>query len=290
MLNKVFLSLFLSFGMSYGAYAQANTTQVENNRQKVVLKDLDFKTVMMAFYQKEIQFVKIPELDHEKLQYVGIKNDSNDSSVNESGVLIFSPAQSFINADNEARYLLSITKFDISGLNLAQVEMGKFRYSETSVYIFKKNDKGQFQLLSEIGENLLNDDFVYLPYSSDKIIHNIRDIGPKIKGYVEENENSQEGYSSTKLKIMPFDDQTYISTLEVAEIDLDNEISNDENKYNLKGKYKFLKSEHDGLYDIEIQYSGTKKLGEFETGKIVPMNETHIYQYNAKQQKYIRVK
>jgi len=290
MMHNILLSCVLFGGFITTVSAQIPLNTALKQKKPILLKDLDFKTVAMAFYQKDIQFVKIHELEHEKLQYVGVKNALDEQTVKENGVLIFSPAKAYQNTNNETRYLLTITKFAISGLNSPRVEMGKFEFSETMIYIFKKNDQGQFQLLSESSETLLNDDFVYLPYPSDKIIANIKSIGSKIKAYVEENEYSQEGYSSTKLRIMPFNDQPNIVSLKVAEIGKNNEATVNEKVYSNVGKYKFLKSEHDGLYDIEIKYTGTQRVDNSKGFVVKPMNETHIYQYNAKQQKYVRVK
>ena len=67
-------------------------------------------------------------------------------------------------------------------------------------------------------------------------------------------------------------------------------MTGDEQTYNTQGDYHFLDTEHDGLYDIEIQYSGTKRQYTATSYDIVPVNETHVYHYNEKQQKYIRVK
>lgn len=67
-------------------------------------------------------------------------------------------------------------------------------------------------------------------------------------------------------------------------------MTGDERTYNTQGDYHFLDTEHGGLYDIEIQYSGTKRQYAAATYDIVPVNETHVYHYNEKQQKYIRVK
>ncbi|MEG0486573.1 MAG: hypothetical protein RR575_01410 [Acinetobacter sp.] len=53
----------------------------------------------------------------------------------------------------------------------------------------------------------LNLDYNYVPYPSEEIIKNIKKIGPKIKGYVEEQTYSRQGYSFTKLYIVPFDEK-----------------------------------------------------------------------------------
>lgn len=64
----------------------------------------------------------------------------------------------------------------------------------------------------------------------------------------------------------------------------------DEQTYIKQGDYYFLNIERDGLYGINIQYSGTKRQYTTASYDIVPVNETHVYHYNEKQQKYIRVK
>ena len=52
----------------------------------------------------------------------------------------------------------------------------------------------------------MNADFNYLPYPTENIVKNIRKIGPRIKGYVEEQAYSRQGYSTSTLYIVPFDE------------------------------------------------------------------------------------
>lgn len=81
-----------------------------------------------------------------------------------------------------------------------------------------------------------------------------------------------------------------MTKLEVAQISNDNEVTGSDKIYNRQADYHFLSTQHNGLYDIEIQYSGTQQIYVEDIAKIIPMNETHVYQYNEKQQKYVRVK
>lgn len=264
----------------------------EKTTDKIRLKDLNFKTVMMALHQKDLKYINIPVLEQQQLQYVGIQHIENAQGEDTSGVLIFSPVKSYRNAQNELRYLFTITQRAISPYNSQELEFCGNCTSLTTVYIFKKNAEQHYQLLSQSQDEngWLNLDYNYVPYPSEEIIKNIKKIGPKIKGYVEEQEFSRQGYSFTKLYIVPFDENQTLRKLEVAEISNDNEVTGDERTYNTQGDYHFLDTEHGGLYDIEIQYSGTKRQYTATSYDIVPVNETHVYQYNEKQQKYIRVK
>ncbi len=263
-----------------------------SKEKQVVLKNLDFKTVMMAFYQKEIQHIKISQLDNGQAEYVGIQSAQNTGvTENATAVLVFSPAQSYRDIDNEIRYLLSITEVGVDesqeNLNFCGV-CATF----TQIYVFKKNNENQFVLLSKSiqDDGWLRGDLNYLPYPSEDIVKNIKMIGPKLKGYVEEQEYSRQGYSSTRLFIVPLDGNPRLKKLEVAGISHDNEVTGHEKIYNSQGEYHFLASEHDGLYDIAIHYSGTK--GVLREGKedIEVVNESHLYHYNEKKQQYLQVK
>ncbi len=78
-----------------------------SKEKQVILKNLDFKTVMMAFYQKEIQHIKISQLDNGQAEYVGIQSAQNTGVTEDAAaVLVFSPAQPYRDIDNEMRYLL----------------------------------------------------------------------------------------------------------------------------------------------------------------------------------------
>ena len=304
--RKVML-LSLLFGVSCSQLGFADHVSIKNaekttkqpieksvgkSTDKIVLKDLNFKTVMMALYQKDLQHVKIPVLEQQQLEYVGIQNIENAQGEDASGVLIFSPAKTYRNARNEVRYLFTITQRPISPYNSQELEFCGNCTSLTTVYIFQKNSDQHYELLSQSQDEngWLNLDYSYVPYPSNEIIQNIKKIGPKIKGYVEEQAFSRQGYSFTKLNIVPFDENPTFTKLEVAEISNDNEVTGDERIYHTQGDYRFLKTEHGGLYDIEIKYSGTKRQYTTTSYDIVPVNEIHVYHYNEKQQKYIRVK
>lgn len=290
MINKILLSCILMCCIHTELVAQP--VDAVTNKNKIALKDLDFKTVMKSFYQKQIQYVKIPQLDQSNIQYVGIKNAEYTHVFDrDDAVIVFSPASAYQNAQNELRYLISTTEVSIDKNNELLNFCGVCA-TFTKIYLFKKNALGQFELVSQSQDenSWMNADFNYLPYPTENIVKNIRKIGPRIKGYVEEQAYSRQGYSTSKLYIVPFDENPVMVKLEVAEIGNDNEVTGSDKIYNTQADYRFLSTEHDGLYDIEIHYSGTQQIYVGDIAKIVPINETHVYQYNEKQQKYIRVK
>lgn len=290
MINKILFSCILMCGIHTELVAQP--VDAVMNKNKIVLKDLDFKTVMKSFYQQQIQYVKIPQLDQSNIQYVGIKNAEYTHVFDrDDAVIVFSPASAYQNAQNELRYLVSTTEVSIDKNNELLNFCGVCT-TFTKIYLFKKNALGQFELVSQSQDenSWMNADFNYLPYPTENIVKNIRKIGPRIKGYVEEQAYSRQGYSTSTLYIIPFDENPVMVKLEVAEIGNDNEVTGSDKIYNTQADYGFLSTEHDGLYDIEIHYSGTQQIYVGDIAKILPINETHVYQYNEKQQKYIRVK
>ncbi|MCX5469099.1 hypothetical protein [Acinetobacter nematophilus] len=293
MIIKTFLfSCLLMWDIQATVVAQVNEKMPENHHTKIVLKDLDFKTVMNAFYRKQIQTTKIDQLDQQNIPYIGIKHAEYTNALNsDDAVVVFSPAHSYRNAQNELRFLFTTTEVSVDKNNHMLNFCGACA-AFTRIYIFKKNTSAQFELLSQSeGENSwMNADFNYLPYPTADIVKNIRRVGPKVKAYVEEQSFSRQGYSTTTLYIVPFDENPRIKKLQVAEISNDNEVTGSEKIYNTRGNYRFLTSEHNGLYDIEIRYSGTRQIYVADRAKIIPVNETHVYHYNEQQQKYIRVK
>lgn len=293
MITKTFLfSCFLMCSIHSSVVAQTNEKMFENHHAKTILKDLDFKTVINTFYQKQLQTTKIDQLDQQNISYIGIKNAEYTNALNsDDAVVVFSPARTYRNAQNELRYVFTTTEVSVDKNNHELNFCGACA-TFTRVYIFKKNASSQFELISQSQDenSWMNADFNYLPYPTSDIVKNIRKVGPQIKAYVEEQEFSRQGYSSTTLYIVPFDEKPYIKKLIVAEIGNDNEVSGSEQIYNTQGDYQFLSTVHDGLYDIEIAYTGTQRIYIADRAKIIPINETHVYHYNEKQQKYIRVK
>ncbi len=295
MIKKLLLSRILLSGLCFGfttqVMAEESIATPDNiETKKIVLKDLDFKTVMLALYQKDIKFLKVSELEQEKIQYVGMQGDQSENS--KDTVLAFNPAEVYKNAQNEDRYLLTVTQFFLSDAKPSDdhhILLGFPMGSDTQVFVFKKNLDQNFEIVSRsFDDTWSNQDWNYQPYPAGDIIKNIKNIGPEMLGYVEEKEQSAYGINETQLMVMALNDQAHIQKMKVAEIGLDNESSNEDKTYNMQAKYRFLKSEHDGLYDIEIKFSGTKK--DENADKIIPIKEIHVYQYNEKQQKYVRVK
>lgn len=293
MIAKTFLlSCLLMCSIHSRVVAQTNEKMVESYHPKIVLKDLDFKTVMKAFYQKQIEVTKINQLDQQNIPYIGIKNAEYTHALNsDHAVIVFSPAYTYRNVQNELRYVFTTTEISVDKDN-HEINFCGSCATFTQVYIFKKNTSGQYELISQSQDenSWMNADYRYLPYPSSEIVKNIRKVGPQIKAYVEEQEFSRQGYSSTTLYIIPFDEKPYIKKLIVAEISNDNEVTGSEQIYNTQADYHFLTTVHDGLFDIEIAYTGTQRIYHGDRAKIIPINETHVYHYNEKQQKYVRVK
>ncbi len=283
-MKKIVLMASLSVLCATSVLAEPPSVSVpQKQKQAVTLKNLDFKTVMMAFYQHKIRHVVIPELDAEKVQYVGSEADDIDT------VLIFYPAEKYTNAANEERYVLTVSEMGVDKGRKEIIYCGACAV-QTDVYLFSKTAQGQYQLVSQsVGENSwASSGYNISPYEPKAIVRQLELIGPKVKGYIEEDESGLQGYSITTLSIAPFDERSELKMDQIAEIRADDSATGADDTYAFEGQYRFLNSVHDGLYDIEIKYQGTQRADE--SRKIVPMNETRVYHYNAKQQKYIQVK
>lgn len=290
MIKKACLTLLILMINTISLAQTTNSAISAQSNQAVVLKDLNFKTVMMAFYQKQLKHIVIPELDQEKAEYVGIQSAEHTAiRADQAGVLIFSPAEIYHNLKQEKRYLLTITEFGVDADDRSLNFCGACA-SFTQVFIFKKNDADRFELVSRSDqeEGWMNGDFNFLPYPPKSLTENIRQIGPNVQAYVEEQEYSRQGYSSTTLYIMPLDENLRIIKMKVAEIGHDNEVTGHDQIYNMQGDYQFLNTQHNGLYDIEIKYSGTQQIDD-TNGKtiIVPKNTTEIYHYSKKMNQYM---
>lgn len=289
---KILFSLVLLCGFMGEAMAtpydeNLETHDIKNAQKTIILKNLDFKTVMMAFYQKDIQHIVIPELDKNKEQYVGMKKDQ-DGLVH---VLIYAKPKQYLDNQKQERYLLTVSQVVVDE-DLKEIQYCWVCTSSTDIYVFKINTDKKFELVaSATGEDgWWGDSREDNTFSPEMILGGLGPVGPQVKGYIEEIELSKQGYTTTTLFIAPFNDRKNLKKLEIANTYESNDITGDERVYKTQGKYQFLKSVHDGLYDIEIQYSGTQRKQTKDDFKVIPMRETHIYQYNEKQKKYVRVK
>lgn len=283
------LVLALFTGITVTHAKTDNSLSLEQAKQPVILKDLNFKTVMMAFYQKQLKHIVIPELDQEKVSYVGInKAEHTGISDDQPAVLIFSPAETYETLDHQQRYLFTVTEIAVDSRDNRLNFCGACA-SFTRVFIFKKKD-GKFEFVNQSDDEFgwMNGDFNFKPYPSKSIIENIQKIGPNTQGYIEKQEYSRQGYSDTYLYIMPLNEKSNLLKTRIAHLEWNNEVSGSDEIYNTIADYRFLSTVHDGLFDIEIKYTGTDRQETEKGFKIVAMNETHIYQYNSKKQNYIR--
>ena len=286
MIKKISLCFLLVGIFNTSLYAEERQkTLIKQNEQQIQLKNLDFKTVMMAFYSKQIRHIVIPELESDKQQYVGANIDGEDAA------LIYLPPKTYQDQNNETRYLLTVSQVAVNKEDRTIIFCGICAVF-TDVFIFEKNSKNQYQLISRTNSesSWSSDGFNYTPYEPESIIKDILQIGPNVKGYVEESFFSKQGYSTTTLMISPFSENPHLKLINVAVISDDNEATGSNETYSSTGKYRFLSSEHDGLYDIEIKYSGTQRADDSDRLKIVPKNEIHVYRYYKSKNEYVRLK
>ncbi|NHB57271.1 hypothetical protein G9F32_04385 [Acinetobacter sp. 194] len=266
-------------------YAENRASSPVIAKKTIILKDLNFKTVITTFYGNQLKHIVIPELDKTKTQYVGYQ-EKND----QIKALIYGEPVAYLNSSKQQRFLLTVSRVVIDEENK------KINYcfacsSYSDVYIFQKNSNQQFELVSKATDEDawvgmgMNDD----TYNPNGILSNLVNVGPNIKGVVETVDVSRQGYSSKILYIAPMNELATFKMIEIAVLDSDNEATGDDKVWGYHGKYKFLNSVHNGLYDLEIKYTGTERLYSQTGSKIMPKKETHIYQYDDKKQSYIRV-
>lgn len=285
MMKNVCLSLIMLTMMNHTvtwAQTSSSTASTQSN-QSVVLKDLNFKTVMMAFYQKQLKHIVIPELDQNKEQYVGrIPDEGVDS------VLVFDPAEKFLNASQEVRYILTVSRRAIDPDSKALLYCDACS-AYTDVYLFKKNADGDFQLLthSPKSNGWWSNGTDQPLYFSKGIVEDAILIGPNQKGLITTIDVASHGESLSILYVQPLFENQPLKQIKVAQLDSSNEDSGEDKIYKTQAQYQLLKTVHDGLYDIEIKYTGAQSIESKGQNKVIPINQTYIYKFNAKQQTYL---
>lgn len=286
MINNMTKKNYAGFTAVLLCAAQASLVHAETD---AALLNLDFKTVMMRFYSKQIRQVNISELDKNKQQYTGSLPDNQGRHQ----VLLFDAAQKFKNLKGEERYIVTVTHTVIDE-DRKEIAYCGACYQLTDVFLFKKSSDGKFQLTTRSPEN----QGWYAPayerqmYYPVQIVKNMRKLGTAQQGILQEMTESSHGESHSQLYVMPITDDQPLKQSNALNLGNDNEDSGEDETYHKTAKYKLLnsgsdKSEHDGLYDIEIQYSGTELKEHGGKQKAVPVNAVHRYQYNAKKQQYL---
>lgn len=154
----------------------------------------------------------------------------------------------------------------------------------TDVFLFKKSLDGKFQLTVRSPEN----HGWYAPayeqqmYFPAQIAKNMRRLGLAQQGILQEITASSHGESYSQLYVMLIANDQPLMQFNALDLAGDHEDSGEEVTYYKKAQYKLLNSplnlgQHDGLYDIEIQYSGTKLKDSGGEQKAAPVNVVHCY-------------
>ncbi len=135
---------FLLFGVSITsnifAQAQSSSTpvQLQQADKKVILKNLDYKTVFMQFHQKEIQFLKMKEIEMD--QAVGLKDSQGNIEY-----AVMNPIISYKNLQGEQRFIAYIERFTQED---GELNTGHAMSPRVELYLFKRLSLGGYQLLS----------------------------------------------------------------------------------------------------------------------------------------------
>lgn len=134
--------LFLGFILVSKIFAeQVNTVVVLhpiNQISPVIVDKLDYKSIFMKFHKKDLRYLKMKQPEG---QGVGLINA--DGKIQYA---VFKPIVSYINLQGEERFIVRIEKFDQEN---GEIINGHPSYPQVELYLFKRLQGGQYQLLSQ---------------------------------------------------------------------------------------------------------------------------------------------
>ncbi len=117
----------------------AETGSYHSSTTPIVLKDLNYKTFFMKFYQKDIRYLKMQDVND--VASVGL--DDGQGNIRYA---VYMPVQNYTNLNGEKRYIVWLQLFDQED---GRINTGHPSRPIVEMYLFKKLANGNYQLLSQ---------------------------------------------------------------------------------------------------------------------------------------------
>lgn len=258
--------------------AQIQSSPIQKQNSTIILKKLDYKTVFIQFYQKDIRYLKMKNIDMD--QAVGLKGDDGEVQY-----AVFNPVQSYHNANGEKCFIVYLEIFQ---QNDGEITTGHPSRPKVELYLFKQLANGQYQLLSRTRPTLDIAGSWGESHLQVSDFADIRRVGKDQMGLTYSGGYTSTGSHTEADFLIVLNEQGWIEQYPfgVSESNIGAHDETDPEFGQYSKTYKILKNNQaEGLYPIQIEYS---QRGKMDWVKNFPKNGTReVLQFNPKKNCYV---
>lgn len=258
-----------------------DTAKLEpKNFKQVVLANLNADTIARSFYKVTSSRERKSDdyWAHGKYYYVSQPTDLDD--LLPEAVISIAPIFTYQNIQGEARYLVPVE------LTLAIGDMIETSHTARGIlelYLFKKLENGQFQLVSKSARGGIEGMAGYgqTPWEAQEFKKNLQAFGQNAMGSYTRDGYYGNGYGDDVWSFILLKEDDYLA----AQI-IESGKSSEQPKYGYSSTIKFNKNGKP-FYPFQIHYQGTDRN---DNDRIVKVNKTVFYEYDAKGKFYAEKK
>ncbi|MDR7015107.1 tetratricopeptide repeat protein [Acinetobacter sp. 3657] len=257
-----------------------DTSKLEpKNFKQVVLANLSTDTIARSFYKvtssRERQ--KDDYWGSGKYYYVNKPSDLDDLT---DAVISIAPIFTYQNMQGEARYLVPV---EVTLAIEGRIETSHVTRGTLELYLFKKLDNGQFQMISKTAQGGVEsiEGYGRTSWNAQEFRKNLQAFGNNILGSYTIDGYYGNGYGESVWSLLLLNEESYI----VEQMFEEGKVS-EQPEYGYSSAIK-VNQNGQQFYPFQIHYQGTDMN---DNNRMVKVNKIVLYQYDSKSKFYSKLK
>lgn len=257
-----------------------DTSKLEpKNFKQVVLPNLSTDTVARSFY-KLTSFREREKDDYwgsGKYYYVNKPSDLDDLT---DAVISIAPIFTYQNMQGEARYLVPV---EVTLAIEGRIETSHVTRGTLELYLFKKLDNGQFQMISKTAQGGIEsiEGYGRTSWNAQEFRKNLQAFGNNTLGSYTIDGYYGNGYGESVWSLLLLNEDDYI----VEQMFEEGKVS-EQPEYGYSSSIR-VNQNGQPFYPFQIHYQGTDMN---DNNQMVKVNEIVPYQYDSKSKFYSKLK
>ena len=257
-----------------------DTSKLEpKNFKQVVLPNLSTDTVARSFYKvtSSRERGKDDYWGSGKYYYVNKPSDLDDLT---DAVISIAPIITYQNMQGEARYLVPV---EVTLAIEGRIETSHATRGTLELYLFKKLDNGQFQMISKTAQGGIEsiEGYGRTSWNAQEFKKNLQAFGNNTLGSYTIDGYYGNGYGESVWSLLLLTEEGYI----VEQMFEEGKVS-EQPEYGYSSAIKVNKNGQP-FYPFQIHYQGTDMN---DNNRMVKVNKIVPYQYDSKSKFYLKLK
>ncbi|MDQ9821122.1 tetratricopeptide repeat protein [Acinetobacter bereziniae] len=259
-----------------------DTSKLEpKNFKQVVLPNLSTDTVARSFYKvtssREREREKDDYWGSGKYYYVNKPSDLDDLT---DAVISIAPIFTYQNMQGEARYLVPV---EVTLAIEGRIETSHVTRGTLELYLFKKLDNGQFQMISKTAQGGIEsiEGYGRTSWNAQEFKKNLQAFGNNTLGSYTIDGYYGNGYGESVWSLLLLNEDDYI----VEQMFEEGKVS-EQPEYGYSSVIK-VNQNRQKFYPFQIHYQGTDMN---DNNQMVKVNKIVSYQYDSKSKFYSKLK